>query len=255
MTQPRVLIYDIETAPNLGYVWGKWRQNVVHFQSEWYILCFAYKWLDERSTRVVALPDFDLYQTEPDNDRLLVGALRDLLDEADVTIAHNVTGFDAPRARSRMLAHGIDPPSPSKDIDTLRVARRQFAFNGNRLDDLCRALGVGVKAETGGFGTWLGCMSGDPKAWKQMTRYNRQDVVILEELYRRLRPWIPNHPNMALIAGRPDSCPRCGASEGFEARGWRYYNVTRRRRFRCRACRGYVMGRHLERTDVAKVSA
>ena len=54
----RVLLYDIETVPNLAYVWGKWEQNVIRFESEWHMLCFAYKWLGEKKTHVVALPDF-----------------------------------------------------------------------------------------------------------------------------------------------------------------------------------------------------
>lgn len=256
MTDARVLLYDIETAPNLGYVWGKWKQNIIQFEHEWYVLCFAYKWLGDRQTHVVALPDFaETFADDPSNDAHVVRALRDLLDEAHVTIAHNVLGFDGPRARSRMLVHGIDPPSPAREIDTLRVARREFAFNSNRLDDLARVLDIGRKADTGGFDTWLGCMNGDPAAWRKMTRYNRQDVVLLEKVYGRLLPWIPNHPNMALIGDRPDSCPKCGNESGFESRGWRYYAVSRRRAFRCHKCRSIVFGRRLERSDVAKVAA
>lgn len=259
MTEPasgaRVLLYDIETSPNLGYVWGKWKQNVIRFEEEWHLLCFAYKWLGERSTHVVALPDFPRYRRDKTNDRDVTAALRELLDEADIAIGHNVSGFDGPRAKTRMLVHGFDPPSPVREVDTLTIARRNFAFTGNRLDDLVKVLGIGHKGETGGFDTWLGCMRGDEAAWRRMKRYNRQDVVILEKLYERLLPWIPNHPNMAVIGDRPDACPKCGAEDGFDSRGWRYYTVSRRRVFRCRACRGSVMGRRLERSDVAKVSA
>ena len=28
MSKPKVLVFDIETAPMLGYVWGLWENNV-----------------------------------------------------------------------------------------------------------------------------------------------------------------------------------------------------------------------------------
>lgn len=255
LERARVLIFDIETTPNLGYVWGKWKQNVVRFESEWHMLSFAWKWLGEKHTHVLGLDDFELYDTDPADDFALVKTLRDLLDEADVAIAHNLAGFDAPRVNARMLVHGIDPPSPYREIDTLRVAKKAFAFNSNRLDDLCRALGIGQKADTGGFDTWLRCMAGDPSAWARMKRYNRQDVAILEELYERLVPWVPNHPNMALLDDRPTACPRCGDEAGFESKGWRYYQVTRRRVWRCKACGGSVASRRLEKHDAGMVPA
>ena len=40
----KVLFYDIETAPNLAYVWGQYDQNVIQQFREWYMMCFSYKW-------------------------------------------------------------------------------------------------------------------------------------------------------------------------------------------------------------------
>ena len=65
----RVVLLDIETSPNLGYVWGLWDQNVIEFENEWNILCFAWKVLGEKATHVVSRPDFAKeYKADPDDD-------------------------------------------------------------------------------------------------------------------------------------------------------------------------------------------
>ena len=32
MAPAKILFLDIETAPSLGWVWGKWQQNVIDFK-------------------------------------------------------------------------------------------------------------------------------------------------------------------------------------------------------------------------------
>jgi hypothetical protein len=250
-----VLFVDIETSPNLGYVWGQWDQNVIEFEKEWILLSVAWCWLGDRETNVVALPDYPaLYELDPTNDFMLAALLRDLFDHADVVVAHNGVEFDTKKSQARMVYHGIEPPSPFKEVDTLKVARSKFKFNSNKLGALCAALGLPHKGDPGGFKTWKGCMVGDPKAWATMKKYNKQDVDILEKLYLRFLPWIKNHPNLAVLGERPKACPRCGKVGKMQARGWHVYSVTRRRRFQCQACMGYCSARQTERVESSYVS-
>jgi hypothetical protein len=151
-----------------------------------------------------------------------------------------------------MLIHGMEPPSSYKEVDTLKLARRHFAFTSNRLDDLCKSLGIGSKVQTGGFGTWLGCIKGDPRAWSKMKRYNKHDVRLLEALYLKLRPW-GAHPNVATISGDPDACPKCGSTEGMIRWGWQHTAVSRRMRFKCKACGTTCQGRKIERRETQYV--
>ena len=131
----------------------------------------------EQDTHVTSLVDFpSAYKKDPENDSSLVKALWDLIDEADVVIAHNGDKFDMRKANARFVAHGLGPASPVKQVDTLKVARRYFMFNSNKLDHLGAHLGLGRKVDTGGFETWAGCMRGDMKFWKRMTKYAKQDV-------------------------------------------------------------------------------
>jgi len=255
VSQPKILVYDIETSPSLGWAWTKWDTNINEIAQDWHFLCFAYKWLGDKSVRTVAQPDFvSRYRKDRTDDYDVVKALWHLFDEADIVVAHNGNRFDQTKTRARFLQHGFDPPSPFREVDTLREARRHFNFISNSLDDLCRQLGIGRKAYDGGFNTWLQCMAGDKTAWSRMLKYNKQDVNMLEALYLRLLPWMEGHPNMALISDRPDACTKCGSDLGFKSNGWRYYQVTKRRVFKCKDCGASSYGRVMEKSPVTKVS-
>lgn len=243
MKEPRILLFDIETAPNLGYTWGKYEQNVIDFKKGWYILCFAYKWLDEKTVHTVALPDFAHYKKDREDDEKVVGAMWKLFDEADVLVAHNGDQFDIKKMNSRFIVHHLEPPSPYKTIDTLKWARRIGAFNSNKLDDLAAVFEVGRKLPHTGKHLWLSCMSGDMKAWKLMRDYNAQDVRLLEKVYLRLRAWAPTAVNLNLIHGRPNACPRCQSTQIHKRGGQYFYSLKSAvQMYRCMDCGHSIRG-------------
>lgn len=239
----RILIYDIETSPLITYTWGIWEENAIEVIEDWQILCFAYKWLGEKRTYVVAQPDFRGYKPGINNDRGVVGELHRLFSEADVLIAHNGDSFDQKKSNARFMQRGLPPPNPYRTIDTRKVARKYANFTSNKLGELGKYLNVGTKAETGGFATWKGCLAGDRRAWDKMKRYNKQDVVLLEEIYLKLRPWIDNHPAVNLMRGELDNCPKCGGGP-LKSRGrYKYAKLTTSWRYQCDNCRGWSIGR------------
>jgi hypothetical protein len=237
-TRPYRIVYiDIETAPNLGYTWAKYEQNVIAFEREWFMLSFAFKWAGEVKPTVYTLPDFVGYDDDKSNDAQLVAKLWAVLDEADLVIAHNGDKFDIKKTNARFLLHGMAPPAPYRTIDTLKVARRHFALTSNKLDDIAKALGLGQKADTGGFQLWLDCMSGDRKAWKKMARYNGNDVDLLEKVYERLRPWHATHP--CIEAG---ACAACG-SDHVIRRGVAFSGGKKFQRYQCFECGKWSMSK------------
>ncbi len=254
MNKPKILLYDVETAANIGAIWQKYEQNVLWYEKEWYMLCFAYKWLDQKGTKAVALPDFKWYEKNKENDKKVLEALWKLFDEADIVIAHNGNNFDQKKSNARFIFHGMTPPSPYKTIDTLKVARRYFKFNSNKLDDLGELLGLGRKLETGGLPLWKGCMEGDEKAWKKMIRYNKQDVVLLEEVYLKLLPWMTNHPNLNKYLQTEHSCPNCSSFD-LQRRGKESTvgNVNLYQRWQCKSCGKWSRSRVADK-DIIKPS-
>ena len=142
-------------------------------------------------------------------DKELTQKLWGIMNQADIVVAHNAAAFDVKKSQAKFLEHSLAPLKPYKIIDTLKVARSQFKLTNNRLSSLGELLKVGGKKETTGFDLWLGCMADEPKSWRLMAAYNKQDVVLLERVYLKLRPWIKNHPHVNYEL--PGSCPKCGS--------------------------------------------
>lgn len=246
---PRILVYDIETSPIIGYTWGVWQQNVTHVLEDWQILSVAWKWLGEKELRCVGQDDLPGYVPGINNDIEVVKKLRDLLDEADIVIAHNGNSFDQKKVQTRIIMHGLATPSPYKQIDTKIVAKRYFAFTRNNLKWIAKDLKVAQKGDPGGIETWQGCLAGDAKAWKHMKKYNKQDIPPLEDIYLKMRPWITNHPNMARISDRPEACPKCSAVNSMKKEGFSYTTVGKKQQYSCTKCGGWCTGRTPLKTD------
>lgn len=241
----RVLIYDLETSPIVSFNWGTYQQDAIEVKQDWQILCFAYKWEGERKTHVVAQCDFKGYKPGVNDDTNVVRALWELFNESDARVAHNAKKFDEKKSFARFIQRGLEPPAPAVVIDTYLDARRQFGFTSNRLNDLGKYFGVGEKEETGGFETWKGCLAGDMKAWRKMKKYNKQDVVLLEKIYHKLRPWVKNPPKLRILDGRPTACDACGegplhqhTKKTLAGQGWRW-------QYKCFNCGHYQIGTKL----------
>lgn len=234
----RIALFDIETAPYLGWVWEKYDTNVIEFERSNYMLCFSFKWLDSGKIETHALPDFPTYKKDKHNDKELVMKLWQLMSEADIIIAHNGDSFDVKKSNARMIVHGLNPPEPYKTVDTLKLARKYFKFASNKLDDLGKDLLLGRKLPHTGFHLWKGCMNGDEQSWKLMKQYNRQDVLLLEKVYLKFRPWSQNHPT---VAPGTEDCPNCGGKR--ERRGFSITaRGTKRRKLQCTKCGAWSTG-------------
>lgn len=234
-SQPKILLFDIETSPNIGYTWGKWEQNVIEFKQDSYFLSVAWKWLHDKKVYVKGLDDNPKYKPNVPDDRYLIDTIHKLFCEADVVIAHNGDQFDVKKSNTRFVALNYAPPIPYKTVDTKKLAKRYFKFDSNALDELARYLGIGRKVQHKGFPMWLECMAGDPKAWKTMKKYNKQDVVLLEEVYLKLRAWHTTHPKADLYRKLPEQCPMCGGTTTHR-RGFQVLNKKIKQRWQCVDC-------------------
>lgn len=250
----KVLIYDIETSPLIGYTWSTWQTDVIKVIQDYQILSVAWKWLGEKPVYVLGQDDFGDYNPGKLNDRSVVEHIHGLFDIADIVIAHNGDSFDQKKSQARMIIHGMKPPSPYKQLDTKKLAKRYAAFTSNRLGHLAKDFRVAQKGSPGGFETWEGCMAGDPKAWARMKRYNKQDIPPLEDIYKTLLPWIDNHPAMNILNERPDACPKCGKGP-LQARGTRKTTkVATIQRLQCQSCFGWCSARKSDKTEVKYVN-
>lgn len=233
----KILIFDIETSPLRAYVWRRWKQNIYLDQtiSEWFLISWAAKWLEESEVYSECLSPKEI---KSEDDSRIIKKLWMLIDEADIIIAHNGKSFDSKKMNSRFILQGLPPTSPYIQIDTKEVAAKQFGFSSNKLDALAGYFGIEHKDDTD-FELWSKCMDGDQEALNYMQKYNKKDVTILEQVYLKLRPWIKNHPNVALYLEEDNMvCPVCGSKHLEEDGSFYYTTVNKFKVMRCQDCGG-----------------
>lgn len=226
MSQPKVLLYDLETGgvnalrADLGFV-----------------LCFGYKWLGEKRVHVLKVSDYRGWfnkESSIDDKPILEDALG-IIEEANLLVAHYGDKFDRRFLQGRCAVHNLEPPPPTKQRDTWRIAKTAFNFSSNRLGQLAKTLGLSEQKQEKNRrawpGWWLRAMSGDIKAIDSMARYCAQDVRTLEQVYLRIRQYDNPHPRLV------EDRAVCRLCEGeIQYRGWAYVGENRYRRYKCFGC-------------------
>jgi hypothetical protein len=242
--QPKVGILDIETTPLQAHVWGTWKQRIGYEQviNDWYMLSYSWKWLfDSKVYGSVLTPEEAIKR----DDSRITRELWKYLDTCDVVIGHNINRFDIPKAQTRFIVNKLAPPSPFRTIDTLTVAQQNFRFASNKLDYIGELLLHDRKIHTE-YQLWLDCMNGVPHRLQEMLTYNKKDVLLEEEAYVFLRPYIKSHPNMAIYQESIEpSCPTCGSANIDEC-GHYSTSVNRYLAFRCKDCGAICRSRKVD---------
>lgn len=235
MIGPKILFWDIETSPIVGFVWGLFDQNVGlnQIKTDWHLLSFAAKW--GHSNQVIYADQRGKRDMTNDKDLLL--KLWNLLDEADIVVTQNGKRFDSKKVNARFVMHGIKPPSPYKHIDTLELAKRHFGFTSNKLaymsDKLCTKYKKLTHHKFEGFELWKECLKGNKAAWNEMKKYNCHDVLSLEELYGKLAPWDSSVDRSRY--GQEGGCRVCGSFD-LQKRGHDLTATGKFQRYQCKGC-------------------
>lgn len=250
MNKPKIILFDCETSPMESYHWQRYGVDIYQPQvkRESHVLCWHAKELGTSNHWSSSMDEYDSFESdiESSNDYNVVHDCWTLFDEAAVLVGHNIKQFDHKVMQGRFMYHGLGLPSPYKMIDTRQVAKQQFRLSSNKLEDLSILLGIGKKkGNEEGFALWRKCLDGDEKAWRDMNRYCKNDVKLLEEVFLRLRPYIKNPPNMGTMMGGP-VCPNCGGSH-IQARGFATTQAGRYQRYQCQDCGHWF--RDAKRTD------
>lgn len=243
----KILTLDIETSPNVVYTFDLWKTTISSEKiiKPTTVLCFAAKWLGEDEVL--------FYSLFSDGQEYMLEKAWELLDEADVVVHYNGQKFDIPHLNREFALQGWEPPSPFKQIDLYRTVASRFNFPSNKLSYVSKAFGLSGKIETFGFELWEGCLNNDPESWAEMEEYNRQDVVVTEELYECIKAWIPSHPVRGLYDGL-SGCPLCGSSS-LQKRGFAYTQVSKYQQWQCQDCKSYHRSKSLIRgVDIRPVA-
>lgn len=237
----KVLVYDLEVSPLLIWAYGTYDTNALKVEKQSHIFCFSYGWLDVENPEVmkvkcVAQYDFPArFKADSYDDYDVVKSLYSLMEQADITLGYNVDGFDDKVSTTRFLYYNFKALSPHKSIDPLKTARSKFKLPNNKLNTVAQYFGLGEKTTVTHSDLWYDCLLGSKKAWRDMKTYCNQDVVLVKDVYMKLRPYVRAHPNLATMSQRPDVCPTCLGTKFF-SNGLRTTQTMTYRRFVCANC-------------------
>ena len=241
MSNLKILFWDVETAPMLAYIWRPSddyvnSERLIH---ESWMICWAAKWAGQKKVHTgVVTPEEALEQ----DDSRICKDLADLIREADIVVAHNGDRFDLPVLNGRLLQMDLEPIGHVSSIDTLTLARRNFKLAYNKLDYLAESFGFGNKLKTN-FALWKSAYFGDAKALEKMRKYNIKDVVLLEQVFEKMRPYVKSLKRLI----EPDydnqfACPSCG-SEDLMKRGTLTTQSATYQKYQCNGCQRYSRSR------------
>jgi len=242
----KTLYLDIETAPNLAYVWSLWRENIPldRLVEAGQVLSVSWKWRGDRKV---------YFAGDNGGHQQMLDGIHGALDEADLAVHYNGKSFDIPHLNRQFLLAEMAPPSPYAQLDLLQQVRKQFRFPSNKLAHVSEALGLEGKVKHSGFDLWVRCMAGEESAWREMETYNKRDVVLLEELHDRLGGWLPGSPNARLF-NEGDICPQCGSTD-LRREGHAYTQLGKYQRWQCRGCGAWSRASRRESgTDLRSMS-
>jgi len=207
MSKPVILFFDCETSPITATTWTLYPKYLSHENiiEDWYIICAAWKELNDKQVSSVAI-------TKPGDDYVVCKKLRAALAKADVLIGHNLNSFDVKKLNARLIFHKLPPLPLIPTVDTLREIKKVAAFTSNRLDYLAKTLVGKGKLKTD-FSLWRDVMNGSKAALKKMVDYCKVDVIRLQQIYERLRPYFKTHIHLGVLSGEDrTSCPKCGST-------------------------------------------
>ncbi len=234
-TIPKVLILDIETAPMKGFFWRLYKPILNHknIDEPGFIISWAAKWLFSADMMSdIVTPK----EARKQDDKRIMKPVWQLMDDADVVIGHNLRRFDVKWLNTEFILNGLKPPMPYQTIDTLVESKKHFNFPSNQLTYLGKMLARREKLDTD-FDLWKRCKAGEKEALDYMLKYNKEDVLLEEDVYVELRPWIKSHPNMSLYTeGDGSTCGHCTSPDLL----WedKYYTTMASRfaAYRCKNC-------------------
>lgn len=229
ISKPKILFWDIETSKIMALTFSLYPDRIhpADVVEDWRIHCIAYKWAGQK--KVHALVEHNRSDYE------LVKSMREVLCEADYVVHHNGDKFDLRKFNARLVRHGLPPLPPKiKTIDTLKEVKKILQDTSHRLDCLGDYYNIGRKLENE-TGLWYDCFFGKKKSLNQLVKYNKQDVILLENVFNYLHKYFKVSVNYNLFTKESHNCPKCG-SDQLQKRGRVINATTVKQRYQCQSC-------------------
>lgn len=200
------------------------------------IICFGYKVFGSDEKDVICAWDFPSWKKSVNSDKELIKKAFDILDKADAVVTHNGKKFDWKFLQTRLLVHDLKPLHKIPHIDTRQEASKNLFMFNNKLQTLGIHLVNDKKLDHEGWDLWVKVRQRDKDAMKVMKEYCMKDVLLLEKIFKELRPFMNNIPNYNLFTeGQTRCCPSCGSTR-LTSNGYRATKTMSYKRIKCLDC-------------------
>jgi len=239
---PVITTFDIERVHGLYEIFQKGEQYVSHAQ------CVV-----PARTVMVGYKDYfkpkpQIYSERTEGYLGMLEGTVDMFDRTDWLISFNGNSFDIPKIEAALKeARCFTPYSPFVSIDLYREDNR--GHESSKLADLGLAYGIGQKI-VNEPGLWRAVREGNIAAYKKMEKYCMQDVVVTENLYDYLRPWLKRAPSLSVYTGEY-GCYACGSKHLIDA-GWYKSKTTAYGRLQCNDCGAWNRKVHTKNKIITK---
>jgi uncharacterized protein YprB with RNaseH-like and TPR domain len=222
---PKILIWDIE-ASNLVADYG-------------WVLCISYKWFGRGKPKTIRIRGTREFKRDRTDDSGVLKKFAKVFADADVHVFWFGEYFDLPFVQTRLLIAGEKPLPTIPFIDGWRIARKKLKLRSNRLDAVSKILHLnkGEKREEKLQPTpedWRRANAGHHDALKIIEERCESDVLVLEQIYSKIRHLGSNLPNLSKFNDE-QGCPACG-SEKVNRRGFNLTPQGKRQRMQCQQC-------------------
>lgn len=243
-SSPRIILFDFEVLPDLRQVMrvlksiGNYPGLTIKAQVN-SIICCGWKEFGKREAVYCKNAwDYPGWKKDVNDDKDLVTDIRELFLGADAIVTFNGKKFDWPVLLTRMAKHGLSPLPPIPHIDVRQVIKRHLHLVHNSLDNASRFF-LNEKKGAHEWELWERTLDRDPDALKEMEKYCKQDVKLLEKLFRLARPYATGIPNHNLFTtSRANRCPKCQSTR-IQKRGIKYTATIAYAQYWCRDCDGW----------------
>ena len=243
-TEPKIMLYDLETMPDLDAAMEVFTQLSQYpgltLKAEINsIICFGYREYGKGiKAKCKSVWDMPGWKGDINDDKEICEFIVSILDTADCVVTFNGKRFDEKFIATRCAIHGLEFPMKIKHVDLYQVVKANFSFFRNNLKTSAKILTNEFKMSHEGWGLWVKVRKLIRSSMREMVAYCKQDVDVMEPMFKRLRPrikGIPDH-NLFQIAGSKHLCTKCGSSR-HHSHGWVYSAAYRKKRFKCVDCK------------------
>lgn len=175
----KIVFYDLETT-DLKALMGR-------------VLCGSF--VTYASDDVVTLRADDPKYRSKDSidDRKLVVAIRDILEEADMIVGWNSELFDIPFLNARLALAGERPFNPHFHLDLMWYSGgSSMRIGSKKLDNVAKFFDLDQQKTPITWKDWQRAATGDIEAMHMVVKHCEADVLILKEVYDHLLPYVKN---------------------------------------------------------------